>query len=72
MLLRSFKKTFGCGTSSNRDKEAYSVMRQEYLNLGGICFAEVAVLMVFVTLVVLWFTREPGFMDGWALLFNKG
>ncbi|KAG7269398.1 hypothetical protein CRUP_015436 [Coryphaenoides rupestris] len=57
---------------NDRDKEAYGVMRQEYLKLGRICFAEVAVLIVFITLVALWFTREPGFMDGWAtVLFNQ-
>lgn len=35
-------------------------------------FAELAVLIIFVLLVVLWFTREPGFIDGWAtVLFNQ-
>ncbi|KAK0134983.1 Solute carrier family 13 member 2 [Merluccius polli] len=68
----NFKKSFGCGASSDRDKEAYAVMRQEYRKLGPMTFAEGAVLTIFTTLVVLWFTREPGFMDGWAtVLFNK-
>ena len=72
VLLLSFKKSFGCGMSSERDKEAYGVMRAEYKKLGRMAFAEGAVLAVFITLVVLWFTREPGFMDGWAtVLFNK-
>ncbi|XP_059911892.1 solute carrier family 13 member 2 [Gadus macrocephalus] len=67
----NFKKSFGCGMSSERDKEAYGVMRAEYKKLGRMAFAEGAVLAVFITLVVLWFTREPGFMDGWAtVLFN--
>ena len=71
VLLLSFKKSFGCGMSSERDKEAYGVMRAEYKKLGRMAFAEGAVLAVFITLVVLWFTREPGFMDGWAtVLFN--
>ena len=71
VLLLSFKKSFGCGMSSERDKEAYAVMRQEYKKLGPMAFAEGAVLGLFITLVVLWFTREPGFMKGWAtVLFN--
>lgn len=58
---------------NERDKEAYTVMKEEYNKLGRMKFAEGAVLTIFVLLVVLWFTREPGFIDGWAtLLFNKG
>ncbi|XP_028277019.1 solute carrier family 13 member 2 [Parambassis ranga] len=68
----NFKKTFGCGGKSDRDREAYAVMREEYRKLGNMKFAEVAVLVIFVVLVIMWFTREPGFIDGWAtLLFNK-
>ncbi|CAL8365371.1 unnamed protein product [Lota lota] len=67
----NIKKSFGCGVSSERDKEAYAVMKQEYKKLGRMGFAEGAVLAIFITLVVLWFTREPGFMKGWAtVLFN--
>lgn len=47
-------------------------MKDEYNKLGRMTFAEVAVLTIFVLLVVLWFTRDPGFIDGWAtVLFNK-
>uniref|UniRef100_A0A672G6I7 Solute carrier family 13 member 2 n=1 Tax=Salarias fasciatus TaxID=181472 RepID=A0A672G6I7_SALFA len=64
---------FGCGVKSDRDKEAYAVMKEEYAKLGRIKFAEVAVLFIFILLVILWFTREPGFIDGWAtVLFNRG
>lgn len=70
--LLSLKKTFGCGSKSERDREAYAVMREEYRKLGNMKFAEVAVLVIFVLLVIMWFTREPGFIDGWAtVLFNK-
>ena len=31
-------------------------------------FAEKAVTFLFVLLVVLWFTREPGFFTGWGNL----
>ncbi|CAG5872590.1 unnamed protein product [Menidia menidia] len=68
----NLKKTFGCGGKTDRDKEAYAVMREEYRKLGGMKFAEGAVLTIFVLLVLLWFTREPGFIPGWAtVLFNK-
>lgn len=57
---------------SDRDKEAYAVMKEEYRKLGRMKFAEAAVLVIFVLLVILWFTRAPGFIDGWAtVLFNK-
>lgn len=47
-------------------------MKEEYKKLGNMKFAEGAVLTVFIMLVLLWFTREPGFVDGWAtVLFNK-
>ncbi|KAG7237398.1 hypothetical protein INR49_032443 [Caranx melampygus] len=66
------QKSFGCGMKSDRDKEAYAVMKEEYRKLGPMKFAEGAVLTIFVLLVLLWFTREPGFIDGWAtVLFNK-
>uniref|UniRef100_A0A8D3D9F3 Solute carrier family 13 member 2 n=1 Tax=Scophthalmus maximus TaxID=52904 RepID=A0A8D3D9F3_SCOMX len=71
-LGSNLKKSFGCGVKSDRDKEAYAVIKEEYLKLGRMKFAEGAVLTIFTLLVVLWFTREPGFIDGWAtLLFNK-
>ncbi|KAI3354318.1 hypothetical protein L3Q82_018850 [Scortum barcoo] len=40
--------------------------------LGRMSFAEACVLVIFILLVLLWFTREPGFIPGWAtVLFNK-
>ncbi|XP_036392610.1 solute carrier family 13 member 2-like isoform X2 [Megalops cyprinoides] len=62
----NFKKSFGCGTKNSGDKEAYQVMKDEYKRLGSMSFAEGSVLTIFVLLVALWFTREPGFMPGWA------
>lgn len=68
----NLKKSFGCGEKSENDRAAYAVMKEEYKKLGGMKFAEVAVLVLFILLVLLWFTREPGFMPGWAtVLFNK-
>ncbi|XP_008307355.1 solute carrier family 13 member 2 isoform X2 [Cynoglossus semilaevis] len=68
----NLKKSFGCGSKSNNDMEAYQVIKDEYKKLGKMSFAEGCVLVNFTLLVLLWFTREPGFMPGWAtVLFNK-
>ncbi|XP_072301882.1 solute carrier family 13 member 2 [Eucyclogobius newberryi] len=68
----NLKKSFGCGEKNERDREAYAVMREEYRKLGPMSFAEIMVLVIFVLLVLLWFTREPGFIPGWAtVLFNQ-
>uniref|UniRef100_A0A8C5P7W3 Solute carrier family 13 member 5 n=1 Tax=Leptobrachium leishanense TaxID=445787 RepID=A0A8C5P7W3_9ANUR len=69
----NFKKTWGCGaTRSEKERAAYNVIRDEYRKLGHISFAESSVLFLFFLLVVLWFTRDPGFVRGWAtVLFNK-
>ena len=71
-VSNSMKKSFGCGSKNEGDKEAYKVMQNEYKKLGRMKFAEGAVLTIFVLLVVLWFTREPGFMPGWASAVFKG
>lgn len=48
------------------------MIKDEYKKLGNMTYAEGNVLLVFVLLVLLWFTREPGFMPGWAtVLFNQ-
>lgn len=68
----NLKKSFGCGEKNERDREAYAVMKEEYRKLGPMSFAEISVLVIFVLLVLLWFTREPGFIPGWAtVLFNQ-
>ncbi|NWY24675.1 S13A2 protein, partial [Pheucticus melanocephalus] len=71
----NFKKNFGCGVSAAakaREKQAYEIIKEESKKLGKMSFAEIEVTILFVLLVVLWFTREPGFIPGWAtVLFNK-
>ncbi|XP_017687957.1 PREDICTED: solute carrier family 13 member 2-like [Lepidothrix coronata] len=70
-----FKENFGCTSSAaekTKEKEAYAVIQEESRKLGRMTFAEIAVLSLFILLVVLWFTRDPGFTTGWATnLFNK-
>ncbi|KAA0720302.1 Solute carrier family 13 member 5 [Triplophysa tibetana] len=66
----NFKKTWGCGTvKTEKDIAAYNVIKEEHQRLGPMSFGELSVLGLFVLLVVLWFTREPGFVDGWATHF---
>nr|XP_041575979.1 solute carrier family 13 member 2 isoform X3 [Taeniopygia guttata] len=70
-----FKKNFGCGASpaaKAKEKQAYEIIKEESKKLGKMNFAEIEVSILFILLVVLWFTREPGFIPGWAtVLFNK-
>ncbi|XP_015277339.1 PREDICTED: solute carrier family 13 member 2 [Gekko japonicus] len=71
-----FRKSFGCGVSESdkrKSKVAYQVIRSEYRALGPMKFSEITILILFILLVLLWFTREPGFMQGWAdLAFDVG
>ncbi|XP_013922741.1 PREDICTED: solute carrier family 13 member 5 [Thamnophis sirtalis] len=69
----NFRKTWGCGSQkSEKEKAALNVLKEEYRKLGPISFAEISVLMNFTLLILLWFTRDPGFVPGWAtFLFNK-
>ncbi|KAG9485940.1 hypothetical protein GDO78_008826 [Eleutherodactylus coqui] len=75
-LGTKFKKNFGCGgkpEDKEREKRAYGVICLEHKKLGAMTFAEINVLVMFILLVILWFTRHPGFMPGWATIsFNKG
>ncbi|KAM9117928.1 solute carrier family 13 member 2 isoform 1-T1 [Pangshura tecta] len=70
-----FRKNFGCeGNASMKAKQkmAYRVIKDEHKKLGPMRFAEIAVTVLFFLLVVLWFTRDPGFIPGWATnVFNK-
>ncbi|XP_007521227.1 Na(+)/citrate cotransporter [Erinaceus europaeus] len=70
----SFKKTWGCGVESKTSQQAaYEVLQEEYRKLGPFSFAEVNVLLCFLLLVVLWFSRDPGFMPGWmSLAWSEG
>lgn len=69
----NLKKSFGCGAKKDTDREAYQVIRDQYNKLGRMTFAEGCVLTIFTLLVLMWFTREPGFIPGWAtVLFKKG
>uniref|UniRef100_A0A8D0FMB4 Solute carrier family 13 member 5 n=1 Tax=Strix occidentalis caurina TaxID=311401 RepID=A0A8D0FMB4_STROC len=65
---------WGCGTERTaKEKAAYNVLKAEMKKLGPISYAEFNVLLMFVLLVLLWFSRHPGFVKGWAArLFPEG
>ncbi|XP_055022974.1 Na(+)/citrate cotransporter isoform X1 [Boleophthalmus pectinirostris] len=69
----NFKKTWGCGAvKTEKEIAAYNVIREEHRALGPMSFGEISVLGLFILLVVLWFTRDPGFVSGWATdIFNS-
>ncbi|XP_072099790.1 Na(+)/citrate cotransporter-like isoform X2 [Mobula birostris] len=69
----NFRRLWGWRTElSPREKAAYGVIQAEYQKLGLMSFAEKQVLGLFALLVLLWFSRDPGFVPGWgALLFNR-
>ena len=73
LYLSSFRKTWGCGSvKTEKEIAAYNVIREQYRQLGPMCFGELSVLGLFSLLVLLWFTRDPGFMPGWATnVFNS-
>uniref|UniRef100_A0A452HRR1 Uncharacterized protein n=1 Tax=Gopherus agassizii TaxID=38772 RepID=A0A452HRR1_9SAUR len=63
-----------CSNASMKAKQkmAYRIIKDEHKKLGSMRFAEIAVTVLFLILVVLWFTRDPGFIPGWATnVFNK-
>uniref|UniRef100_A0A671ML61 Solute carrier family 13 member 5-like n=1 Tax=Sinocyclocheilus anshuiensis TaxID=1608454 RepID=A0A671ML61_9TELE len=63
----NIRKTWGCGAvKSKKEISAYNVIREQHLQLGPMCFGELSVLALFSLLVALWFTRDPGFVEGWA------
>ncbi|XP_028564162.2 solute carrier family 13 member 2 [Podarcis muralis] len=64
-----FRKNFGCGTNDSEkagSRMAYRIIKNQHQALGPMKFSEITVLVLFIILVLLWFTREPGFMPGWA------
>ncbi|XP_060902634.1 Na(+)/citrate cotransporter [Labrus mixtus] len=69
----NIKKTWGCGAvKTDKDIAAFNVIREQHRLLGPMSFGEISVLGLFCLLVVLWFTREPGFVHGWATnIFNS-
>uniref|UniRef100_A0A8C6LVF8 Solute carrier family 13 member 1 n=1 Tax=Nothobranchius furzeri TaxID=105023 RepID=A0A8C6LVF8_NOTFU len=65
-----FKFLWQCGGKmSEKEKAAKKVIEEEYNSLGAMRPQEIITGVVFVLMVLLWLTRSPGFMPGWASLF---
>uniref|UniRef100_A0A668RYN0 Solute carrier family 13 member 1 n=1 Tax=Oreochromis aureus TaxID=47969 RepID=A0A668RYN0_OREAU len=65
-----FKFLWQCrGEQSEREKAVKKVLEDEYKKLGAISSQEIFTGVVFVVMVLLWLTRSPGFIPGWASLF---
>ncbi|CAI5668220.1 unnamed protein product [Oreochromis niloticus] len=65
-----FKFLWQCrGQQSEREKVVKKVLEDEYKKLGAISSQEIFTGVVFVVMVLLWLTRSPGFIPGWASLF---
>ena len=64
LLPRFWKK------SDKETKESHegvrALLKQKYKDLGPMLFNEIAVFILFVGLICLWFFRDPGFIKGWG------
>uniref|UniRef100_A0A8C8UPM8 Solute carrier family 13 (sodium-dependent citrate transporter), member 5 n=1 Tax=Peromyscus maniculatus bairdii TaxID=230844 RepID=A0A8C8UPM8_PERMB len=62
-----FKKScICCGQKKQSTKKlAFKVLQEEHKKLGPLTYPEYNVLFCFVLLIILWFSRDPGFTPGW-------
>ncbi|KAM6152401.1 solute carrier family 13 member 1 isoform 2-T2 [Erethizon dorsatum] len=68
----NFKEMFKCGkTRTAKEKSCAAVIKQEYQKLGPMRYQEIITLVLFITMALLWFSRDPGFVPGWSVLFGK-
>lgn len=47
------------------------VIQQRYTELGNTTFHEIIVAILFLTCVMLWIFRKPGFMPGWSEMITE-
>ncbi|XP_036879344.2 solute carrier family 13 member 1 isoform X1 [Manis javanica] len=68
----NFKEMFKCGkTKTVKQRVCAEVIKQEYQKLGPIRYQEVVTLVLFIVMALLWFSRDPGFVSGWSVLFSE-
>ncbi|CAM9464595.1 unnamed protein product [Lampetra planeri] len=61
----NFTHMFKCA-KTEKELAAEAVIKKEYQQLGPFSYQEVVAAIIFLLMAILWFTREPGFMPGWA------
>ncbi|XP_061053978.1 solute carrier family 13 member 1 isoform X2 [Eubalaena glacialis] len=68
----NFKEMAQCGkTTTAKQKACAEVIKQEYQKLGPIRYQEIVTLVLFIVMALLWFSRDPGFVSGWSVLFSE-
>ncbi|KAM9078085.1 solute carrier family 13 member 1 isoform 2-T3 [Megaptera novaeangliae] len=68
----NFKEMARCGkTATAKQKACAEVIKQQYQKLGPIRYQEIVTLVLFIVMALLWFSRDPGFMPGWSVLFSE-
>lgn len=83
-LPQRLRKMFGRLSDSNEnvldsvraDREYFEkkmevAIRRKYNQLGPMNFQQIATLVLFLVLVVLWIFKDPQFMPGWDVWFQK-
>ncbi|XP_073920324.1 solute carrier family 13 member 1 [Castor canadensis] len=67
----NFKDMFKCRKPKTvKEKACAEVIKQEYEKLGPMRYQETVTLVLFIVMALLWFTRNPGFISGWSVLFS--
>ncbi|XP_048729143.2 Na(+)/citrate cotransporter-like isoform X2 [Ostrea edulis] len=61
-----------CRRRRDKYNRVQETIRKSYDELGPLSFAEIVILIHFIVLVVLWFFRQPPYIDGWGSLFKTG
>ncbi|CAG5124708.1 unnamed protein product, partial [Candidula unifasciata] len=76
LWMQLYSQGLSCLKFWKKDKTCYEKvrisLREEYVKMGPMSFAEILVLINFVLLALLWVTRKPGFIPGWNSLFDPG
>ncbi|MCI4388871.1 hypothetical protein PGIGA_G00091000 [Pangasianodon gigas] len=69
----NFRETCSWSKKRKTKREILSEKRihEEYQKLGAISYPEVVTGVFFILMTLLWFTREPGFVPGWTVLFEQ-
>ncbi|KAK2148948.1 hypothetical protein LSH36_474g04046 [Paralvinella palmiformis] len=69
---RGFKECCKGNNNGEDEIDINAEIKKEYKDLGKMRYEEWLVLFVFISMVVLWFFRSPGFMTGWGDVLRRG